>query len=135
MERRVHIVKEVPHMPNNNPHQLVLGHRPVYNKADAHKHPRQVWRTEDEQPEEAHKRIRVAARPDVDERRRQRVAEEGHRDEGGEEEQAGHGVDEEPREVGGGPAGGFLEQAGVALEEVDVEQEVDRDGAEVEEGG
>lgn len=33
-----------------------------------------------------------------------------------------------------GAARGFFEQAGVSLHEVDVEEEVDGDGAEVEEG-
>jgi hypothetical protein len=62
------------------------------------------------------------------------VAEEGHRDEGREQQQRGHGVDQQPREVGGRTARGLLEQARVALEEVDVEEEVDGEGAEVEEG-
>ncbi len=86
MQRRVHIVEEVPDMPNNNPHKLVPRHRPMHDKADAHQHPRQVGRAEDEQAEKAHERVRIATRPDVDERRRQRVAEEGHRDEGREQE-------------------------------------------------
>jgi len=36
--------------------------------------------------------------------------------------------------VRGGAAGGFFEKAGVALEEEDVEEEIEREGAEVEEG-
>jgi len=37
--------------------------------------------------------------------------------------------------VRGGAAGGLFEEAGVALEEEDVEEEVEGEGAEVEEGG
>jgi len=37
--------------------------------------------------------------------------------------------------VGGGAARGFFEEAGVAGEEEDVEDEVEGEGAEVEEGG
>ena len=36
--------------------------------------------------------------------------------------------------MGGGAAGGFLKEAGVALEEEDVEEKVKGEGAEVEEG-
>lgn len=61
------------------------------------------------------------------------MAEEGHRDERGEEDQAGHGVDEEPREVRRRPARRFFEQSRVPLLEVHVEEEVHRDGTEVEE--
>lgn len=134
MQRRVHIVEEVPHMADDDAHKLVARHAPVQHEADAHQHPRQVRGAEDEQAQEAHEGVGVAARPDVDEGRRQRVAEEGHRDEGREEEQAGHGVDEQPREVGGRPARRFFEEARVALQEVDVEEEVDGERAEVEEG-
>lgn len=35
----------------------------------------------------------------------------------------------------GGAAGRFFEETGVALEEEDVEEEVEREGPEVEEGG
>ena len=37
--------------------------------------------------------------------------------------------------MGGRAAGGFFEEAGVALEEEDVEEEVEGEGAEVEERG
>lgn len=63
------------------------------------------------------------------------MAEEGHGDERGDEEQGGAAVEEEPGEVGGGGAGGFFEEARVAREEEDVEDEVEGEGAEVEEGG
>jgi len=135
MQGGVHIIKEVPHVPNDDAHKLVPRHGPVQHEADAHQHPRQVRRAKDEQPQKAHEGVRVAARPNVDEGRRQRVAEEGHRDEGREEQERRHGVHEQPREVGRRAARRLLEQAGVALEEVDVEEEVDGDGAEVEEGG
>lgn len=62
------------------------------------------------------------------------MAEEWHGDEGGEGDEADAGVEEEPGEVGGGAAGGFFEEARVALHEEDVEDEVEGEGAEVEEG-
>lgn len=61
------------------------------------------------------------------------MPEEGDGDEGGERDEAHAGVEEEPGEVGGGAAGGFFEEAGVALHEKDVEDEVEGEGAEVEE--
>jgi len=134
VERRVHVGEEVPHVADEHAHDLVLGHGAVQHQAEAHEHPGEVGRREDEQAEEAEAGVRVAARPDVDQRRGEGVAEEGHRDERGEEDEAGHGVEEEPGEVRRGAARGLLEEAGVALEEVDVEEEVEGEGAEVEEG-
>lgn len=135
MQGRVHIVEEVPDMANNHAHELVLGNGAVQHKTNAHENPRQVRRAKHQQPQKTHKGIRVAARPDVDQGGRQRVAEEGHGDEGRQEEQAGHGVDQQPREIGRRPARGLLEEARIALQEVDVEEQVDGEGAEVEEGG
>lgn len=34
-----------------------------------------------------------------------------------------------------GAAGGFLEESGVALEKIDMEEEIEGEGAEVEKGG
>lgn len=62
------------------------------------------------------------------------MAEEGHGDEGGEGDEADAGIEEEPGKVGGGAAGGFFEEPGVALHEEDVEDEVEGERAEVEEG-
>lgn len=42
------------------------------------------------------------------------MPEEGHGDEGGETDEAGGGVEEEPGEIGWGAAGGFFEEPGVA---------------------
>lgn len=63
------------------------------------------------------------------------MAEEDHGDEGGEREEEDAGVEKEPGEVGRGAAGGFFEKPGVALHEEYVEDEVEGEGAEVEEGG
>lgn len=120
-------------MADNHTHDLILGHMAVQDQAESHQHPGQVGRREDQQAQETELGVWVATRPDVDQGRGQRVAEEGYRDEWAEADEAGHGVEQEPREVGRGAAGGFLEKAGIALEEVDVEEEVDGEGAEVEE--
>ena len=135
MQRRIHIVEEVVDMPNHYAHDLVLGDSPVHNETEPHQHPREVWRREHQQPEEAELRIGVAPRPDVHERRRERVAQEGHRHERREQDQTRGGVEEQPREVRGGPAGRFLEEARVALHEVDLEEEVEGERVEEEEGG
>lgn len=83
MQRRVHVIKEIPNMPNHHAHDLILRHGAMHHKAHAHQHPRQVWRAEDEQAQEAHEGIRIAARPYVHQRRGQGVAQEGHGHEGG----------------------------------------------------
>lgn len=49
------------------------------------------------------------------------------------EEESGGGVEEEPAEVRDAGSG-FFEHAGVALNEEDVEEEVERERAEVDEG-
>ena len=51
------------------------------------------------------------------------------------DQENGAGIEEQPGEVRWGSAGRFLEQARVALQEEDVEEEVEGEGAEVEEGG
>jgi hypothetical protein len=53
-------------------------------------------------------------------------------EEGRDEEEGGAGVEEEPGEVGDA-GGGFFEHAGVALDEEDMEEEVEREGPEVDE--
>ncbi|KFY41118.1 hypothetical protein V494_03223 [Pseudogymnoascus sp. VKM F-4513 (FW-928)] len=121
-------------MPHNNAHNLILRYGAMQHKAKPHQHPRQIRGGEDQQPQERELGIRVAARPDVDEDAGEGVAEEDHGDEGGEGDEKDAGVEEEPGEVGGGAAGGFFEEAGVALHEEDVEDEVEGEGAEVEEG-
>jgi len=122
-------------MSNNNAADLILGHAPMQHQTKGHQHPRQVRRRKHQQPQEAQPRLRVAPRPDIDQGAAQSRAEEGHREHRGEAEEDASGVEEKPREVRGGTAGGFFEEAGVALEEENVEEEVEGEGAEVEEGG
>jgi hypothetical protein len=52
------------------------------------------------------------------------MAEEGHRYQWGETDEANCCVEEEPREMSWRASGGLLEEAGIALEEEDVEDEV-----------
>lgn len=63
------------------------------------------------------------------------MPEERHGDEWGDEEERRGRVEEQPCEVGGGAPTGFFEEAAVAREEEDVEDEVEGEGAEVEECG
>lgn len=67
MEGWVHVVEEVPHMSNNNTHDLISRYRPVHNQAETHQDPRQVRRGEDEQAKKAQSCIGVTPRPDVNE--------------------------------------------------------------------
>lgn len=61
------------------------------------------------------------------------MTEERHGDERGEQEETSHCVEEKPGEMCWRSARGLLEKTGISLEEVDVEEEVEREGAEVEE--
>ena len=135
MEGRIDVAEEVPDVADDDAHDLVLGHVAVQDEAEAHQHPGQVGGGEDEQAEEAEPRVRVAPRPDVHQGGGERVAEEGHGDQRREQDEAAGGVHEQPGEVRGGPAGGFFQEPGVALEEVDVEEQVEREGTEIEERG
>lgn len=105
----------------------------MHHQTKRHQHPRQIRRREHQQPQETQPRLRVASAPDVDQTRREGRAEEREGEEGGEHEEGGHGVDEEPGEVGRGPAGRFFQEPRVALEEEDVEEEVEVQRAEVDE--
>lgn len=134
VQRRVDVGEEVPDVPDDDPHDLILGHGAVQHEAEPHQHPRQVRRGEDQQAQEAQPRVRVPPRPDVDEGRGEGVAQEGHRHEWRQADQAGHGVEEEPGEVCGRIAARFFKKARVALEEEDVEEKVEGERAEVEEG-
>lgn len=135
VQRRVHVGEKVVDVANNDAHDLVLGNAPVQDQADAHQHPWQVRRRKDHQVKKAEPCVGVASRPNVDECRGERLAEERHGDERGEDEQEGHGVEQQPRKNGRRPARRLFEEARVALEEIDVEDEVEGDGAEVEERG
>jgi hypothetical protein len=114
---------------------LILGHRPMHDQRKGQQHPWQVRRLEHQQPQEAEHGVRVLPTPDVDERAGQRGAEEGHGEHGRDAEEERGGEGEEPCEVGGGAAGRLFEQAGIALEEEDVVEEVEAERAEVEKGG
>lgn len=133
-------------MSDDAPEDLVFRHGAMEHEGEAGQDEGQVWRGEDEEAEKGEARLGVASAPDVDEGAGQGGAEEGHGEQGRDEQEDGGGVEEEPGEVGGGgvwPAGGgggegghgFFEEARVALEEEDVEEEVERQGAEVDEGG
>ncbi|KAI9811004.1 MAG: hypothetical protein M1827_005736 [Pycnora praestabilis] len=120
-------------MTDNDPTNLILRHRPMQHQRKPHEHPRQIRRREDQESQKAQARLRIPSAPDVHQTATQRGAQEGHREQWGQEEEDGGGVEEQPGEMGGGAAGGFFEEAGVALEEEDVEDQVDGEGAEVEE--
>ena len=119
-------------MPNSNPTKLILWPMPMQHHIERNQHPRQPGRLERQQSKKTQPHIRVPSAPDVHESTTQRRTEEGLIEERCDEEQGGGGVGEEPREVCDG-GGGLLEHAGVALDEEDVEEEVEGQGAEVDE--
>lgn len=131
VERRVHVVKEVPHMADDDTADLVLGHDAVHNEAKGHQHPGKIGRGEHQQAEEAQAGLGVAATPDVDEAGGEGGAEEGQGEEGRQAEERCHGVEQQPGEVSRGPAGGFLEEARVSLQKEDMEEEIEIQRTEV----
>ena len=122
-------------MADDDAAHLVLGHRPMHDQRKGQQHPRKVRRLEDQQTEEAEHGVGVLPAPDVDERAGQGRAEEGHGEHGRDAEEERGREGEEPCEVGRGAAGRLFQQAGVALEEEDVVEQVEAERAEVEEGG
>jgi len=120
-------------MPDRDPTQLILRPMPVQHDIERDQHPRQPRRLERQQAEEAEPDVRVPAAPDVHERRAQRRAEEGLVEQRSDEQERGGGVREQPGEVGDA-RGALLQHARVPLDEEDVEEEVEAEGAEVDEG-
>lgn len=112
-------------MSDNNPTNLILRHMSMHHKREANEHPRQKRGAEHDQSQEAKPGIRVSSAPDVHERAGQCVTQKGHGEERRDAEEAGGCVGEQPCIVGWGAAGGLLEEAGVALHEEDVEEEVE----------
>ncbi|KAB8349568.1 hypothetical protein FH972_023592 [Carpinus fangiana] len=98
-------------MANNDAAQLILGNRTVHGEAQRNEDPRQERRAEDEQPKEGEASVGVAPAPDVDQGGAEGMAEEGDTECGAQEQQAAHGVDEQPGEGGGAATEALLEQA------------------------
>jgi len=121
-------------MSHHDPQQIISRYAIIQQQTECEQHPGQVWSREDEESQEAKAHARVPARPDVDEAERQRGAEEGHRREGRQQDQRGGAVEQQPGEVGGPAAERrFLQVARVPRHEEQVEHEVERERAEVEE--
>ena len=121
-------------MSDRNPTQLILRPVPMQHDIKRYQYPRQPRRLERQQSQEAQPHVGIPSTPYIHQRRAERRAEKrliGNRSDG---EQAEHGIGHEPGEVGDG-GGGLLEHARVALDEEDVEEEVEGEGAEVDEGG
>jgi hypothetical protein len=114
---------------------LILGYRPMHDERKGHQHPRQVWRLEDQQPEEAEHCVWVLPAPYVDERTAKSRAEESHGEHGRDAEKERGSECEEPCKVCRRATGRFLEKSRVSLEEEDVVEQVETQWAEVEEGG
>ena len=83
-------------MTNNDATDLILRHRPMQHQAERHQHPRQIRRREHQQAQKAQSRFRIPPTPYVHQRARQCGSEERDAEHGGEGEQEGGGVEEEP---------------------------------------
>lgn len=123
-------------MTNDNTKQIILGQGIVEHEAEAEQHPGQVRGGKDKEAEEAEAHAGVAAGPDVDEAEAEGRAQEGHGGEGRQGEQRGGGVEQQPGKVGGAAAERrLLQVARVARHEEEVEHEVERQRAKVQERG
>lgn len=112
-------------MSDNNPTNLILRHRTMQHQTKRHKHPRQIRRCKHQQPQKAQAGIRIAPRPDIHQCTAQRPTQKRHRyQRTGYQEYSG-GIEQQPAEFGWRAAGGLFEEAGVALEEKDVEEEIE----------
>ncbi|KAI5287060.1 hypothetical protein KEM52_001772, partial [Ascosphaera acerosa] len=125
VKRGPDVGEEVPDVADDDAAELVLGNGAVHEQGEAHQDPGEVGRGKDQQAEEVEADVCVAARPDVHEAGGQGAAEEGDRDERAEQQERGGGVEQQPRKNGGRGARGLFEQAGVPLQEEDVEDEVE----------
>lgn len=91
-------------MANDDSRDLILRDDPMEHIGKGHEHPRQPRRAEDQYPEEAENRVRVAPAPDVHERAGECGREERHAEERGEREVEGGGEEEQPRKACWGPS-------------------------------
>lgn len=69
-------------MPDDDATDFIFRHRPVQDQAERHENPGQVRRRKDEQAQEAQPRLRVPPAPYVDQRAREREAEERYAEHG-----------------------------------------------------
>jgi len=108
-------------MAHDHTAELILRNDPVDHETESHEDPWEVWRREDQQTQKAESGVGIATSPDIHETRRQRGTKEWKREEWRQYEQGGHGVDQQPREVGRRTTGGLLEESRVPLKEEDME--------------
>lgn len=121
-------------MPNHNPTHLVLRQLVRHCEREENQDPGQERRVEDDQTQEAQPGVGVPSAPDVHQRARQRLPEEGYGEERRQAQQHAGRVRQEPGVLRRRAAKRLLEQPGIALHEEDVQDDVEVEGAEVEEG-
>lgn len=120
-------------MSNSNATKLILRPMAMQDHIKRDQHPRQPGRLKSQQSQKTQPHIGVPSAPNIHQCRAQCGAEEGLVEKRRDEQEGGAGVGEEPAEVRDA-GGGLLEHAGVALDEEDVEEEVEAEGPEVDEG-
>lgn len=88
-------------MADDDTDDLVFRDVAVHHQAETHQHPRQVRSGKDKHAQEAQLRVRVSAGPNVYECRGERVPQERQGNERRQDDQADHGVQQEPGKVRG----------------------------------
>jgi len=126
----IHLSLTVSH---DNPTKLVFRPLSVQHHIERNQHPRQPRRLERQQPKEAEPDVRIPSTPDVHQCRAECRAEKCLVEQRRDEKERGRGVGEKPGEVGDA-RGALFQHARVALDEEDVKEEVEAQGAEVYEG-
>jgi hypothetical protein len=117
-----------------NSQQIILRQGIIQHQAEAQQDPRQIRGRKHKQPQKAQINARIPPGPDVDEGEAQRRAQERHARERTHQQQRGGRVEDKPCEIGG-LCERFFQVPAIARHEEEVEHEVDRQRAEVEEGG
>lgn len=98
MRRRVDVVEVIPDMPHEYATDLILGYIAVHQETESHENPRQPWCLEHQKAEEVQESVWIPSTPDIDERTRERGAEECYTKDWGDAEQERRCVGEKPCE-------------------------------------
>jgi hypothetical protein len=120
-------------MPDRNPTELLLRPVPMQYYVKSYQHPWQPRRLEIQYAQKTQPHVWIPPTPDIHQSRAKRRAEERRVGDGREAEEGEDGVGHEVGEVGDA-AGGFFKHACITLDEEDVEEEVEGEGPEVDEG-
>lgn len=111
-------------MTNHNATNLIFRNSAMQHQTKRHQHPRQIRRREHQQAQKAQPRIRIPPRPDIHQTATERRPQKRHPQHGRNQQQNPRGIHQQPGKMRRGPARRFLQQPRIALEEEDVEEEI-----------